>query len=278
MTMAGADRLRPAGDPALTTSSLESRHEAFPRHSAQAAEAEAGHINPRGCPFLLAEGGGWRLGMASREHRCAAFSPATALSPEKQTRLCLTAGHTGCATYVASLNARTERLGAVPVRRATRWGLARTTSVIDDPGGVRGRLLAALLDRRRWPFIPAVILVTTLFVLGLSGFRAGVPTVPVATGSPRVAAATSVATFGGAAALPTPSPAGEETAPPPTTSPSSAPASVGPVASFRTYRVTSGDTLSAIANRFDTTVTAIVNLNDLRDQDSLSIGQVLRIP
>jgi len=45
---------------------------------------------PAGCPFLLAEAGGWRLDAPSRDHRCAAFSPAAPLAPEKQARLCLT--------------------------------------------------------------------------------------------------------------------------------------------------------------------------------------------
>src|SRR5215217_5453065 len=67
---------------------------------------------PRGCPFLLAEGGGWRLDLPSRDHRCAAFVPPAPLSPEKQARLCLTPTHTACATYLASMAARTARLGA----------------------------------------------------------------------------------------------------------------------------------------------------------------------
>lgn len=277
MTTADADRPRPADHHARTTIRADSRREDLPRRSAAELQSDSEHLNPRGCPFLIAEGGGWRLGVPSREHRCGAFSPAASLSPEKQTRLCLTPAHAGCATYQASLTARTERLGAVPVRRATRWGLARTTSVIEDPGGARARLLAVLLDRRRWPAIPAVILVTTLFVLALSGFRAGVPTVPVATASPGVAAASSAATTG-ATARPSRSPAGEATTPPPTVNPTAAPSTAKPVASFRTYRVKSGDTLSAIANRFGTTVAALEELNDLPDRNSLSIGQILLIP
>jgi LysM repeat protein len=259
--------------------SVDARREDLPRTSA--ADSDADHANPRGCPFLVASAGGWRLDMPTREHRCSAFSPPASLSPEKQARLCLTASHTGCATYLASLTARTERLGAVPVRRATRWGLARTTSVIEDPGGIRTRVVAVLLDRRRWPAIPAVILVTTLFVLALSGFRAGVPTSPVATASPGVAVATGAPTPR-ATPLPATTPdagtAAPESAPPATAKPTKAPATPRPSASFRTYRVKSGDTLSAIANRFDTTVSAIVELNDLPNRNSLSIGQVLRIP
>ncbi len=42
--------------------------------------------------------------------------------------------------------------------------------------------------------------------------------------------------------------------------------------------VESGDTLSAIAMRFSTTVDAIVELNGLQDADTLAIGDELQIP
>jgi LysM domain len=275
MTTADLESPRTAGAPGPSTAAVAARGEDLPRPSAD--DTEAGRANPRGCPFLIAEAGGWRLDMPSRDHRCAAFSPPAPLSPEKQARLCLTPAHAGCATYLASLSARTERLGAAPVRRATRWGLARTTSVIEDPGGVRARLLAALLDRRRWPAIPAVVLVTTLFVLALSGFRAGLPSSAVATASPAGPPAVTAGSPQG-----TPPLAGTsgpvETAPPPSVEPTVVPATPRPSASVRTYRVKSGDTLSAIADRFGVTVSSIVKLNNIDDPGSLSIGQVLKIP
>jgi len=46
----------------------------------------------------------------------------------------------------------------------------------------------------------------------------------------------------------------------------------------QTYVVESGDTLSAIAARFDTTVRAIVRANDLTDPDVIDVGQELTIP
>jgi len=48
--------------------------------------------------------------------------------------------------------------------------------------------------------------------------------------------------------------------------------------SGETYTVQSGDTLSAIAERFGTTVDAIVEANDLADARSLEVGQSLIIP
>jgi LysM repeat protein len=266
-----AESRRPAGAPPPST----------PVASEELLRPSAGHMgvdhaNPRGCPFLVAEAGGWRLDTPSRDHQCGAFSPAAPLSPEKQARLCLTPGHTACATYTASLSARTERLGAAPVRRATRWGLARTTSVIEDAGGIRARLLASLLDRRRWPAVPAIILVTTLFVLALSGFRPGLPASPVATSSTGPIAATSGATPT-VPARPTAT-AAPGTGAPESANPTAAPGTPRPAASFRTYRVKSGDTLIAIAGRFGVTVAAIVALNNMSDPGALRIGQVLRIP
>jgi len=266
MTVADADA--PRDDPTL-------------RASASPAEAVAEHATPRGCPFLLAEPGGWRLDLPSRDHRCAAFVPSAPLSPEKQTRLCLTAEHTACPTYLASLAARTARIGSTSGDRATRWGLARTTTVIEDPGGMRAWLLGAALDRRRWPAIPAVLLVTTLATLALSGFGADLSSSPGATGSPapsQPAPTQPPVTAAPATAIPTAAPTAAPSVAPsaaPTAAPTEPPT---PTAEFRIYRVQSGDTLSAIAARFDTTVSAIVNLNDLKSANSLRVGQRLKIP
>jgi LysM repeat protein len=81
-----------------------------------------------------------------------------------------------------------------------------------------------------------------------------------------------------------PSPTPSERAPSPTpsvaASPSGSPTSASPTpgASFRTYRVQAGDTLSAIAARFGTTVKAIADLNGISNPSQIRIGQILRIP
>jgi len=257
------------------------------RSSATPGDDAANLAVPRGCPFLLSQAGGWRLDLPSRDHRCAAFTPASPLSPEKQARLCLTPAHSSCATFLASMAAREARLGVVPGERATRWGLARTTTVIEDAGGIRGRLVSGLLDRRRWPAIPAVLLVTTLFALALSGFRVDVPAAASATSSPvpPTPRATSNAGPGPVAiasgAVPT-SPTVTPTAAPsaaPTEPPVATPKPTRkPAATFRTYTVRLNDTLSGIAGRFGTTAGAIAELNNLGNANHLSIGQVLLIP
>jgi LysM repeat protein len=231
---------------------------------------------PRGCPFLLAGNGGWRLDKPSREHRCAAVSPPAALSLEKQARLCLTPSHATCATYLASITARGERLGAPLGNRTTRWGLARTTTVIEDAGGLRSRIVGLVLDRGRWPAIPAVILVVTLLVLAVSGLGGGaaIPT-PGPSGPPATPAATAQPS-----AAPTPTSEPEAT---PTEAPSAAPTPTAkptkaPAPTFQTYKVKPGDTLSAIAAKFGTTSRAIADLNGISVTSVLRVGQVLKIP
>lgn len=45
-----------------------------------------------------------------------------------------------------------------------------------------------------------------------------------------------------------------------------------------TYTVRSGDTLSAIARKLDTTVEALVEANDITDPDVIDVGQELKVP
>jgi LysM repeat protein len=251
---------------------------------ARGAEAAAmDDIPSRGCPFLVAEAGGWRLDVPSRSHRCGAVSPPAPLSPEKQARLCLTAAHATCATLQASLAARGARLGPIAVDRdrTTRWGLARTTTVIEEAGGVRARVIGFLLDRGRWPAIPAVILVVTLLVLAASGLRPTSPAAVEATATPAPALASHAPVSTPAPTIPaTESAPPEVTASPnPTARPTPRPTGTPkPSVSYTTYKVRSGDTLSAIAAKFGTTSRAIADLNRITVNTTLHIGEVLKIP
>jgi LysM repeat protein len=66
--------------------------------------------------------------------------------------------------------------------------------------------------------------------------------------------------------------------PPPTAGATETP-TVGPTeAASRTYKVKKGDTLFAIAQRFDTTVTALIKLNKIKDAALIHAGLVLKIP
>jgi len=227
------------------------------------------------CPFLVAASGGWRLAVPSREHRCGAVSPPSPLSPQKQTRLCLTEGHLRCATFLAAGHARESRVGSAAMpERVSRWALARTTPVVEEVGGVRTTLTGMLADRRRWPAIPAMLLVVALATLGLSSLRGGGAVTALASPSPQptdVAVPTvSVAPTASVAPTSESSPSAAPTIPP-TAAPTPAP-------THATYTVVSGDTLGAIAKQFGTTVQALMDLNGITDPGKLKIGQVLQIP
>jgi LysM repeat protein len=50
----------------------------------------------------VAGDGDWRTAEPAREHHCNAVEPPSPLALDKQRRLCLTADHLGCATYLAA--------------------------------------------------------------------------------------------------------------------------------------------------------------------------------
>jgi LysM repeat protein len=238
-------------------------------------------VPAQACPFLIAAAGAYRLNVPDREHRCAAFVPATSLALTKQARLCLTANHVGCATYIASTSARQARVGAGErIERAGRWGLARTMPVVEDVGGIRATLGALLGDRRTWPAIPAVLLATLLLALGLSGSWGQSPITAVASPTPTPRGPVTPNPSAGAAtgsppAAPAPTPsAAPSVSPTPEVTPL---ASATPTPAFTTYRVKTGDTLYDIAKAFHTTVSAIQKLNGLTSTN-LHVGQVLKIP
>jgi LysM repeat protein len=151
---------------------------------------------------------------------------------------------------------------------------------------LRSRLRGIVIDRGRWPVVPAVILVTTLFLLALSGLRAGVPATALSTSTPGIAVTqpSTVTITSGPLGLPADAsplssapPAGSGK-PPASPRPRIPGPTTNPEATFRTYRVKSGDTLGAIASKFNTTVSVLVSLNQLADARRLSIGQILLIP
>jgi len=231
------------------------------------------------CPFLMAAAGAYRMSVPDREHRCAAFVPATSLALTKQARLCDTANHVGCATFIASTSARQARVGSGErIERAGRWGLARTMPVVEQVGGLRATLGALIGDRRTWPAIPAVLLATLLLALGLSNSTSPAPITAVATPTPTprgqaTPAASHPAPSASTGATPAPS-----ATPLPTPVVTQQPgASPTPLPPYTTYKVQSGDTLYGIALQFKVTVKAIQQLNGLTGTN-LHIGQVLKIP
>jgi hypothetical protein len=220
------------------------------------------------CPYLLATTGDWRATAPAREHRCTAFAPAAPLAIEKQRRLCLTADHVGCATYLAALDARRERGLPVDGTTALRWQVVRTTPVIEVGVGLGAAVAGLASDRRAWQVIPAIVLVVAVVAVGLSGFGRDQSPAPLPTRTPAPTASTEPSPTGTPGPTSTVAPTAPPTAPPTATP--------GPTART-SYKVKSGDTLYDIARSFGTTVTAIKQLNHLTS-NTLHVGQVLLIP
>ncbi len=231
------------------------------------------------CPYILA-GGGWRSPTPTGEHRCTAVEPPARLTAEKQRRLCLVPDHVTCATYLAAGEARGP--AALAARRVGRRAIARTAPVVVErarplvPAALRG-------ERRPWGQIGLVTLAVVALVAivitrsstdeGVAPGRAGASPTTLA-GTPTT---TPTPTRPSAEPPSSPSPAVTEApsaTPRPTASPSPATTPVG----TRSYTVRRGDTLSAIASRFGTTVRAIQELNGILDPSLIRVGQVLSIP
>lgn len=227
------------------------------------------------CPLLALDDGRTVCDGFDADHRCHAVDPATPLGRAQQLQVCLTEAHTECERF---------RTGPAWARRGAPATWVRTRSVIEPRSG-----LAAAAARGRSGSRRAVTGIGALAVLGLTvgaaaaiggaGALAGLggdatptasptpspsPSVPVVITSPSAIVVTPI---------PTPSPSAVPT-PMPTPVPTVAP-TAPPV---QTYIVQEGDTLSAIASRFGTTVQAIVDANNLPSADDIVVGQRLIIP
>jgi LysM repeat protein len=225
------------------------------------------------CQYLVAGDGSWQSAHAIRDQRCGAVEPSVPLTPAKQRSLCLVVAHRSCATYLAAQ----EHVAASGSSRAgARDGEPSLWPV------TRSRLLVLEPDRRLFDFggsrvrvgsqVGLIALMIVAFLL-LIVARTTSPSTPVAAGP-----------SGSAVALLSPSPS---VTPSPAASPS---ASAAPSATPRAtpkptngpnrqrYRVKTGDTLSAIAVKFGTTLRVLKRINDITDPTVIRPGQVILVP
>lgn len=255
-----------------------------------AVDLPAGEL-PTLCPYLATPEGTWRSARPVREHHCVAVSPPAPLAAEKQRRLCLVDAHVGCATYGAAMAARAEPL----VRHADHVRpVARMTPVILDHGRFDIRVPAMPGDRASQGVLVGLLGVAFVAILIARPADPAGAGPSVGDGSPSPAG--SVVPTDRVTAEPTdqpptpssepvpsdePTASAEPTAPAASSDPVAAthrPATAQPTLSGETYRVKSGDTLTAIAARFGTTPQVLAQLNDIADPSSLKIGQILILP
>ncbi|HET9519484.1 MAG TPA: LysM peptidoglycan-binding domain-containing protein [Candidatus Limnocylindrales bacterium] len=230
------------------------------------------------CPYLTAASGAWRSVTPHREHRCGAVDPPAPLSSEKQRRLCLAIEHAECPAFRAARASRAAMLApgldasVVAVADAARRPIARTSAVVLEHPRLSAPTARWPLDRGLSQIVLVVLMVLAFAAVAVarlsSSDSAGAP--PVSP-SPSVAVAPSPTPR--PTATPIPSPSGAES---PGASASVAPSEDPAVRT--TYKVKKGDTLVGIASTFETSVAAIRKLNELPDDATLRVGQVLKIP
>jgi LysM repeat protein len=214
-----------------------------------------------------------------------AVAPPIQLALEKQRRLCLVDAHVRCATFGA---AQATRATAGTVMPATR-PVARMTPVILDHRRFDLRVPALRADRASGQALLVGVLGIALTAILLSrpsgdaGAASGVGS--ASPGASDAAPSEVVGSPASSPAGPTDAPATDQPIATPG-APASAAASAAastvasaePSTSGATYKVKSGDTLSAIAARFGTTVRVLVQLNGITDPSRLKVGQVIKLP
>ena len=228
------------------------------------------------CPFLVADEGTWRSAYAAREHRCGAVQPPAVLAVAKQRQLCLLAAHEGCATYLAARAVADDAAPSTPGDDgAALWQGAAAPPLVLEPARRMGALPTAA-TRSGGSAALIGLMVVAFLVLVLARIQA--PASPGSSPGPSLAAvaATSSSPLATADAVPT-DPASSAS---PDGSAATVPSEPAPEATTepQTYKVKSGDTLSSIARRYDTTVKRLKAANDISDPRALEVGQVLIIP
>jgi LysM repeat protein len=227
------------------------------------------------CPYLRADGG-WRSARPMPDHRCTAVTPAAAVSSGTQRALCLRDKHTSCDAFQAATAQRQSDLtlsGIDPGRiSGSRIGRAARSApvALDRPGRVAASAKLAAFSRSATGAGLAIAAVLALSAVVLARLPAGdAASEPPAAGAFVASPRTDAQSVLPATATPPPTTPRPSPSPTPSATPSAAPS---------VYVVQAGDTLSAIAARFDTTIAVLVELNGIEDAAHLQIGQELRLP
>jgi LysM repeat protein len=255
----------------------EGRHDGLPdraddhRHAPPSSAREATAWT---CPYLISAGGAWRQATPSRDHRCAALDPPAPQPTDKQRRHCLSPDHVECPIFRAARDARAAilmpsgDLAVVAAIDARRRPIARTAPILLEQPRLVEQAIRLQFDRGAGQLALVVLMVLAFTVVAIARLSAGSAPAP----APSASVAPSVTPVPSSDPPPTVAPTPSLSAEPP-----AAPApSVQP--SFTTaYTVQKGDTLAAIASRYNTTAAAIRELNGLTG-NTIRTGQVLKIP
>lgn len=214
------------------------------------------------CPHLSSADGPWHAVDPSRAHRCSLLAEGRP-TLERQRLHCLGATHAECPTWLEAYGS-----GGRPTRPGA---FVATAPVVLEGAGVS--LPTEGAARRLAAPVTVVVVGAALGALVLSRG----PLAPGTSGAGDDGqSATPIASAAPASAVPTAGSTSNPTARP-TARPTASPAPTPPPRP-RTYKVQPGDTLTAIAARFDTTIKELAALNGITNPSLIRVGQVLKLP
>ena len=227
------------------------------------------------CPYLMSADGRWRASTPAREHRCTVVTPPAILAADKQRRLCLTAEHVACSTYLAAIDPSVDPSNATRDDRRPVRPVTRTAPLVLDHGRLAISIPALRAERGAGQGGLVALMAVAFAAIVVARLSAGGPGVSPAQVVAGASASPTAAATQRPAATPIPTVAPTRTLVPtqvePTPAPSKAP-------STKTYKVRSGDTLGGIARTFGTTVGVLQELNGIDNPRLLRVGQVLKLP
>jgi LysM repeat protein len=216
------------------------------------------------CPHLVSVDGSWHGAAPSRAHRCRLLATGRP-TLDRQRDHCLAPAHVVCPTWLESHGDEGPRERPGPY-------VPMTTIVLEGAGlGLPSEATA----RRMAAPATVVVVGVALGALVLARGPLAPPTTGAGEGGPSPAASATQAaatTDPGTEVTPVATP------PPVATQRPALPSEPSATPRPSTYRVKVGDTLIAIAARFDTTVAEIAALNGIANPSLIRVGQVLEIP
>lgn len=242
------------------------------------------------CPLLgLAGDRHTVIDGADPGHRCHAGNEGATIDRARQLQLCLSEAFPRCERFRDHL----ERFGDPRLAPLAAGGRFVSTRLIVNPEPAWAGL-SPRRNRGRWGrLVGAAAAVGLIGVVGVAAASGALGSDPIGA---LVETATPSPTANGEilaeARTPRPTPT-ERPSPTPSPTPSPVPTPVPtpaptpvpeatplppPPPAVRTYTVVAGDTLAEIANRFGTTVEALMAANGISDPDQIFEGQVLTIP
>lgn len=214
------------------------------------------------CPHLASVDASWHSVTPSRAHRCRLLATGRP-TLDRQRAHCLTSAHSACPTWLETHG------DAGPGRRPGPF--VPMAPVVLEGAGL-GLPSEAATRRLAVPATVVVVGVALVALLLARGPLAPAPSGAGDDGASPTAAGTVVPGTAAPTGAPTAAPSTTPTEPPTATpQPSVTPRP-------RTYKVRAGDTLTAIAARFGTTVAEIAALNNITNPSLIRVGQVLNIP